>query len=77
MLKGLFCLRHQVLKVEMGEDKRLEMDVNVFFGRKNEVVGELDFAVEVLTAALCIELDFMRLRMVSLVFVLMSKTMRA
>ena len=61
----------------MDEGKRLEMDVKVFFGRKNEVVGELDFALEVLAAAFRIELDFMRLREMSLVFVLMLKAMQA
>ena len=75
MLKGLFCLRHQVLKVEMGENKRLEMNVKVFFRRKNKVVSELDFALEVFAAAFCFELDFMRLRETGFVFVLMLKAM--
>lgn len=61
----------------MCQDKGLEMDVKVFFERKNEVVGELDFALEILAAAFCIELDFMWLREMSLVFVLMLKAMQA
>ena len=36
----------------MDENKGQELDINVFFGRKNVVVGELDLAVEVLAAAL-------------------------
>ena len=52
----LLCLRQQLLKVKMDEDKRLEMDVKLFVKRKNEVVGELDLAVEVIAAAFGIEL---------------------
>ena len=61
----------------MDENKRLEMDVKVFFGRKNEIVGKLDFALEVLAAALCIELCFMRLREMGLMVVLMVVAMQA
>ena len=53
------------------------MDMNVFFWRKNVVVSKLDFALEVLAAALCIELDFMRLREMGFVFVLMVVAMQA
>ena len=59
----------------MGEDKGLKMDVKVFFGRKNKVVGELDLALEVLAATLRIELYLMRLREMSFMFVLMLKAM--
>ena len=61
----------------MDENKRLEIDVKVFFGRKNEIVGKLDFALEVLAAALCIELCFMRLREMGLMVVLMVVAMQA
>ena len=73
----MFCLRHQVLKVEMGEDKGLKMDVKVFLRGKNKVVGELDLALEVLAAAFRIELYLMRLREMSFVFVLMVVAMQA
>ena len=56
MMEQHLCRRQQLLKVEMGKGKRLKMDVKVFLGRKNEVVGELDFALEVLTAAFGVEL---------------------
>ena len=56
MMPRLLCLRQQLLKVEMEEDKRLEMVVKLFVKRKNEVVGELDLAVEVIAAAFGIEL---------------------
>lgn len=52
----LLCLRQHLLKVEMDKDKRLEMDVKLFVRRKNKVVGELDFAVEVIAAAFGVEL---------------------
>lgn len=60
----------------MGEDKRLERNVKVFFRRKNEVVSELDLALEVLAATLRIELDFMWLRELDFVFMLMLKAMQ-
>ena len=52
------------------------MNVKVFFGRKNKIVGELDFALEIFAAAFRIELDFMRLREMDFVFVLMLKAMQ-
>ena len=76
MIEGLLGLRQQVLKVEMGEDKRLEMNVKVFLWRKNIVIGKLDDAFKILTAAFGIELDFMRLHKMSLVFMFMGKAMR-
>jgi hypothetical protein len=56
MMPRLLCLRQKLLKVEMDEDKRLEMDVKLFLRRKNEVIGELYLAVEVIAAAFGIEL---------------------
>ena len=76
IMECLLCLRHQFLKVKVREDKRLEMNIKVLFGRKNEVVGELDFALKVLAAAFGIELDFMLLCETGLVFMLMVEAMR-
>ncbi len=56
MMPCLLCLRQQLLKVEMDEGKRLEIDVKLFVRRKNEVIGELNFAVEVIAAAFGIKL---------------------
>ena len=44
-------------QVEMRQDKGLQINNQMLVGRKNEVVGELDLAVEVLAAALGVELD--------------------
>ena len=41
----------------MGQDEGLQAENQVFVGRKNVVVGELDLAVEVLAAAFGIELQ--------------------
>ena len=49
----------------------------MFVGRKNVFVGELDFALEVLAAALGIELGFMLLREMGFVVVLMVVAMQA
>ena len=57
MMKGLLYLRQQLLKIEMREDYRLEMNVDVFVRRKNVVVGKLDLAVEVIAAAFGIEME--------------------
>ena len=57
----LLCLRQQLLKVEMEEDKRLEMDVKLFLRRKNEVISKLDLAVEVVAATFSIELESIQL----------------
>ena len=59
----------------MDENKGQELDINMFFGRKNVVVGELDLAVEVLAAALGVELDGIVRHEMDLV--LMLKTMEA
>lgn len=55
----------------MHEDKRLEIKVQVFLGRENIVVGELDKALEVLAAALGVELKPMLMHEMCLVFMLM------
>ena len=47
----------QVRQVKMGQDKGLQLDNQMFVGRKNIVVGELDLAVEVLAAALGIIME--------------------
>ena len=56
MMPRLLCLRQQLLKVEMDEDKRLEKDVKLFFWKKNVVVSKLNLALEVIAAAFGIEL---------------------
>ena len=50
MMPSLLCLRQQIKKSLMNEDKRLEMDVKVFVGRKNVVVSKLYLTFEILTA---------------------------
>ena len=47
----------ELRQVEMGQNDGLQIDNQVFVGRKNIIVGELDLAVEVFAAALGIELD--------------------
>lgn len=44
-------------QVEVGQNERLQADNQVLVRRKNIVVGELDFTVEVLAAAFGTELD--------------------
>ena len=53
------------------------MDVKMFFWRKNVVISELDFALEILTTALCIELNFMLLHKMDFMIMLMFKAMQA
>ena len=79
MMPTLLCLRQQLLKVEVNEDKRLEMDVKMFVRRKNEVVGKLDLAVEVLTTAFGVELDDIVLQdhLCFLVLVMVPQAMHA
>ena len=57
MMQGLLCLRHRVLQVEVDEDKRLKMDVQMLVRRKNVVVGELDLAVVIVAAAFGVIVD--------------------
>ena len=59
----------------MGEGKGLEMNIQMFFGRKNVVVGELDQALEVLAAASGVELQTMVLYKMSLMVVFVGKAM--
>lgn len=78
MMPRLLCLRQQLLKVEMEEDKRLEMVVKLFVKRKNEVIGELDLAVEVIAAAFGIELhDIVRQSGFHFMLVMMIPAMHA
>jgi hypothetical protein len=51
----------QVRQVKKGQDKGLNADNQVFVWRKNKIVGELDFAVEVVAAAFGIELESIQL----------------
>ena len=44
-------------QVEMRQDKRLQIENQMFDRRKNIVVGELNGTFEVLTATLGVELD--------------------
>ena len=76
MVENLLCLRQQFLNVKMREDKRLEMDVKMFVGRKNEVVGELNQALEILTAAFGVELKPVLMYKMGFMFVFMAMAMR-
>ena len=74
----LLCLRQQLLKVEMDEDKRLEMDVKLFVRRKNVVVGKLNLAFEILTATFGVELyDILRQRGFHFVLMMVLPAMHA
>ena len=75
MMENLLCLRQQVKDVKMGEGKGLKMNVKVFFGRKNVVVGELDQAFEVLAAAFGIELKSVLMHKMSLMLMFVGKAM--
>ena len=55
-------------QVQTRQDKGLQADNQVFVWRKNKVVGELDFAVEVLAAAFGIELESIQLPKVCIGF---------
>ena len=59
----------------MGEGKGLKMNVKVFVGRKNEVVGKLNHTLEVLAAAFGVELQAMVLYKTNLVLVFVGKAM--
>ena len=76
-MERLLCLRQQLLKVEMDEDKRLEMDFGIFFWRKDVVVGELYLAFKLLAAAFGVKLETVLLYSMGLMFVLMTETMEA
>ena len=61
----------------MDEGKGLKLGIKVFLGRKNEVVGELDDAVEVLAAAFGVELNDILMREMGFVPMLMPHAMMA
>ena len=75
-MQHLLCLRQQLLKVVTNEDKRMNLNIKVFLGRKNEVVGELNDAFEILAAAFGIELKHILMHKMGLVLVLMPQTMQ-
>jgi len=70
-MKNLLNLGHQAEKAEMAEDKRLKMDVQMFLRRKDEVV-ELYDALKILAAAFGVELEFVLMLKVGLVFMLVA-----
>jgi hypothetical protein len=68
----------QFRKVEMGQDKGLQVDIQVFLCRKNEVIGELDFAVEIITATFWFIMNCIRLcNKEAFVFMLVVAAMQA
>ena len=77
MMQHLLCLRQQLLKVVTNEDKRIELNIKVFLGRKNEVVGELNDTVEILAAAFGVELHRILMHEVGLVLMIVSQAMVA
>lgn len=80
-MEHLLRLWHQFLKAMMCKDQWLEMDVQMFFRRKNEVVRKLYLAIEILAATLGTELYLILLRQAGfmpvpmLMLVLMSLAM--
>ena len=76
-MKKLLYLRHPFQKVKMGEDKRLKINGKLLVRRKNKVVGELDQALEILTATSGIELKTVLGSGMGFVLVLMAVTMQA
>jgi hypothetical protein len=60
----------------MGEGKGLKMNVMVFVGRKNEVVGKLNHTFEILAAAFGVELQAVVLYKMSLMLMFVGKAMR-
>lgn len=77
MMPRLLCLRQQLLKVEMDEDKRLEKDVKLFFRKKNVVVSKLNLAFEVLATAFGVELEAVLWHSVGFMLMLVAMTMHA
>ena len=62
----------------MGQDEGLQADNQVFVRRKNKVIGELDLAVEVLTATFGVELyDILRQRGFHFVLMMVLPAMHA
>ena len=67
-------------QVEMGQNERLQADNQMLVRQKNIIVGELDFAVEVLTAAFGAQLDDIMPRLMDFchfVVMLVAKAMQA
>ena len=77
IMPRLLCLRQQLLKVEMDEDKRLEKDVKLFFWKKNVVVSKLNLAFEVLATAFGVELEAVLWHSVGFMLMLVAMTMHA
>ena len=77
MMPRLLCLRQQLLKVEMDEDKRLEKDVKLFFRKKNVVVSKLNLAFEVLATAFGVELEAVLWHSVGFMLMFVAMTMHA
>ena len=75
IMENLLCLWHPFLKVEMAEDKRLKMNIQVLVRRKNIVVGKPDQAVEVLATALAVELKTVLRNEMTIMFVVMLVVM--
>ena len=61
----------------MGQDEGLQVDHQVFIRRKNEVIGELYLAVEVLAAAFGVELEAVLWHSVGFMLMLVAMTMHA
>ena len=57
VVEDLSHLNEDFIQVKMWQNKRLQTDNQLFFKRKNKVVGELDFAVEIVAAAFGAELE--------------------
>ena len=77
VVKDLSHLNEVFRQVEMRQDKGLQKDNQLFVERKNIVIGELDLAVKILTAAFGVELnDFLRQSWLCFLVVMMvSQTM--
>lgn len=61
----------------MGQDEGLQTDNQVFLKRKNKIVGELDFAFEVLATAFGVELEAVLWHSVGFMLMLVAMTMHA
>ena len=61
----------------MGQDEGMQADNQLFLWRKNEVIGELDFAIEVLATAFGVELEAVLWHSVGFMLMLVAMTMHA
>ena len=62
----------------MGQDEGMQADNQLFLWRKNEVIGELDFAIKVIAAAFGIELhDIVRQRGFRFMLMVVTQAMHA